>query len=104
MDRPPDTSITTRQGRPLTRDERRLAESVFGDAIDYERVTINRRRWWPFQPRCTAMAPAGTPWFHPPSPLWSYDFPCEGPGSQGPSIPEMTIVGQGRKSRVEGKR
>src|SRR3546814_20669567 len=89
MDRPPDTSIITRQGRPLTRDERRLAESVFGDAIDYERVTINRRRWWPLQPRCTAMAPARHRWVHQRSPVWCGDFSREGPGLQARYIPEI---------------
>ena len=98
MDRPPDMSInTTRQVRPLTRDERRLADSVFGDAIDYERVTINRRRWWPFQPRCTAMAPDGHLWFHPRSPLWCDDFSCADLGLKSLFIHEMTHVWQAQK-------
>lgn len=67
---------------------------MFGDAIDYDLVTINRRRWWPFQQRNTAMAPDGHLWFHPGSQLWCSDFSCEGIGLQGLFIHEMTHVWQ----------
>jgi hypothetical protein len=32
--------------RPLTQGERTLAASVFGEAIDLERVTVRRAKWW----------------------------------------------------------
>lgn len=67
---------------------------MFGDAIDYERVTLNRRRWWPFQHRRMAMAPNGHLWFHPQSPLWCSDFSCQSLGLQGFFIHEMTHVWQ----------
>src|SRR3546814_8173487 len=51
--------------RPLTSGERTLAASVFGDAIDYDRVRIHNRNWFWLQPRHVAMAPDGHIWFHP---------------------------------------
>src|SRR3546814_4747928 len=83
--------------RPLTANERRLAETMFCNAIDYDRVTINRRRWWPVQGRRTAMAPDGSIWFHPRSPLWCGDFSCQGVELQGLFIHEMTHVWQHQK-------
>ena len=60
--------------RPLTAGEVELARSMFGDAIDYGRVRIVRRKWWPFQPRGIVMAPAGNIHFHPDSQLYRDDF------------------------------
>ena len=53
------------QGRPLTTGEVELARSVFGDAIDYERVRMVKGKWWPLHPRNAAMAPMGNIYFHP---------------------------------------
>ena len=54
--------------RPLTPGEIALARSMFGDAIDYGRVRLVRRKWWPFQPKGIVMAPTGNIHFHPDEP------------------------------------
>ena len=51
--------------RRLSEGEVTLARSVFGDAIDYSKVTIRRRKFVPFQPRRITMAPRGHLHFHP---------------------------------------
>lgn len=84
--------------RPLTRDEIALARSLFGGAIDYARVRVHHRKWWPFQPRNVTMAPDGDLWFHPDSGLFCDDF-CASPLSvQGLFIHEMTHVWQAQRS------
>jgi len=80
--------------RPLTEGEIALARSMFGDAIDYDRVRLVRRKWWPFQPRSTVMAPCGHIHFHPESHLWSDDFSAERLPLQGLFIHELTHVWQ----------
>ncbi|MEQ7872397.1 vgr related protein [Sphingomonas sp. ASV193] len=80
--------------RPLTDGEVALARSMFGDAIDYPRVCVVHRKWWPLQPRDVTMAPTGNIHFHPDSPNWSDDFSREGLGLQGLFIHEMTHVWQ----------
>ncbi len=80
--------------RPLTAGEIELARSVFGDAIDYARVKLVRRKWWPFQPRDIVMAPTGNIHFHPRSSLWSEDFSSERLSLQGLFIHELTHVWQ----------
>lgn len=80
--------------RPLTLAEVELARSVFGDAIDYARVRIARRKWAFFQPKNTVMAPTGTIHFHPKSPHWCDDFGCGALGLQGMFVHEMTHVWQ----------
>jgi len=83
--------------RPLTEGEIALARSLFGDAIDYERVKLVRRKWWPFQSRGIVMAPTGNIYFHPESHLWSEDFSHERLSLQGLFIHEMTHVWQAQK-------
>jgi hypothetical protein len=78
----------------LTPGEIALARSVFGEAIDYARVRVRRRKWFPFQPRKIAMAPNGSIHFHPESPSYCDDFSTAGLGSQGFFIHEMTHVWQ----------
>jgi hypothetical protein len=80
--------------RALTSGEVKLARSVFGDAIDYRRVRLVRRKWWPFQPAGIVMAPTGNIHFHPDSALWSDDFSQERLSLQGLFIHEMTHVWQ----------
>jgi hypothetical protein len=81
-------------GRFLTPAETRLAESVFGNAIDYDAVRIHNRKWAFFQPRGVAMAPNGHIWFHPKGDLYCGDF-CDGHlDEQGLFIHEMTHVWQ----------
>jgi hypothetical protein len=80
--------------RPLASGEIALARSIFGDAIDYGRVKLVRRKWWPFQARGIVMAPTGNIHFHPQSHLWSDDFSKERLSLQGLFIHEMTHVWQ----------
>ena len=80
--------------RPLTSGEIALARSMFGDAIDFSKVRMVRRKWWPFQPRDTVMAPTGNIHFHPHGRLWSDDFAAEPLHRQGLFIHEMTHVWQ----------
>jgi hypothetical protein len=83
-----------RGARPLTPGEIALARSVFGAAIDYSKVRLVKRKWWPFQPRSVAMAPTGNIHFHPHGGLWSDDFAAEPLHRQGLFIHEMTHVWQ----------
>ncbi|WP_145199674.1 vgr related protein [Sphingobium sp. B2] len=84
--------------RSLTPDEVALARGVFGAAIDYGRVRVHARKWWPFQPRGVTMAPDGDLWFHPDGGLFCADF-CESPlHVQGHFIHEMTHVWQAQRS------
>ena len=80
--------------RSLTPGEIALARSIFGDAIDYSRVKLVKRKWWWFQPKSTAMAPTGNIHFHPHGDLWSEDFAAEPLHRQGLFIHEMTHVWQ----------
>ena len=80
--------------RPLSSGEICLARSMFGEAIDYARVHIVRRKWWPFQPVGIAMAPTGNIHFHPRSESYSDDFSAAPLALQGLFIHEMTHVWQ----------
>lgn len=83
--------------RPLTLGERRLAASVFGDAVDPAPVRLHRSRWWPFQPRQVCMSPDGDLWFHPAGDLWSEDYAAEGGALAGLFVHEMTHVWQAQR-------
>ena len=83
--------------RYLTAGEKALVRSVFGDAVDCSRVKLVRGKWWPFQPRRSAMAPMGNIYFHPDGGGWSEDFSKEPLGAQGFFIHEMTHVWQAQK-------
>jgi hypothetical protein len=83
-----------RGARPLTPGEIALARSVFGDAIDYAKVKMVKRKWWPLQPRSAAMAPTGNIHFHPHGELWSEDFSAEPLHRQGLFVHELTHVWQ----------
>ena len=80
--------------RPLTSGEIALARTMFGEAVDYARVRIVRRKWWPFQPRGIVMAPTGNIHFHPADPNWREDFADAPLSLQGLFIHEMTHVWQ----------
>ncbi|NTZ41805.1 vgr related protein [Altererythrobacter sp. SALINAS58] len=80
--------------RPLTSGEIRLAQTIFGDAIEYDRVTIRRRKWFPFQPRNVTMAPRGHIHFHPSGSTYCEDFSKVSPLRAGLFIHEMTHVWQ----------
>ena len=83
--------------RPLTSAERALAQSVFGSAIDYDRVRLHEGKWWPFQPRRVTMAPMGHIHFHPRGGLFCDDFCKASPSDQALFIHEMTHVWQYQK-------
>ena len=83
--------------RPLTPGEVDLSRSVFGPAIDYHRVSIVRRKWWPFQPRGIVMAPTGNIHFHPNSETYRDDFAAAPLSLQGLFIHEMTHVLQSQQ-------
>jgi hypothetical protein len=83
--------------RQLTPGEIELVRSVFGDAVDTARVRLVKGKWWPFQPRRSAMAPMGDIYFHPDGGGWSDDFSREPLGRQAFFIHEMTHVWQAQK-------
>ncbi|MBV9559483.1 MAG: hypothetical protein JOY90_03325 [Bradyrhizobium sp.] len=70
---------------------------MFGDAIDYAKVRVYERKWWPLQPRNWIMAPDGDLWLHPCGLLAGIDFAKAGLGLQGLFIHEMTHVWQHQK-------
>lgn len=80
--------------RKLTTGEIALARSVFGDAIDYSRVTIRRKKWFPLQPRKITMAPRGHLHFHPHSESYCDDFSHQSVLQQGLLIHELVHVWQ----------
>ena len=80
--------------RPLTAAERDLAASIFGRAIDYDRVLLHNRKWFWFQPRRVTMAPNGHIWFHPEGGLFCEEFCATPLHRQGLFVHEMTHVWQ----------
>ncbi|MFZ1743659.1 MAG: vgr related protein [Pontixanthobacter sp.] len=85
--------------RPLTAGEVALAKTVFGSSIDYSKVTIRRRKWFPLQPRMVAMAPRGHIHFHPNGNGYCDDFSNQNLSRQGLFIHEMVHIWQ---SQVKG--
>ncbi|MBT0668981.1 vgr related protein [Novosphingobium profundi] len=83
--------------RGLTAAEIALARRVFGDAIAYTPVRIRRRRWFPWQPLRTVMAPCGHIHFHPRAQFYCDDFAASGMDLQGLFIHEMTHVWQAQR-------
>jgi hypothetical protein len=80
--------------RPLGKGEIALARSMFGDAIDYAKVRIRRRKWAFFQPRHITMAPRGHIHFHPLGEVYCEDFSLAPINRQALFIHEMTHVWQ----------
>ena len=85
------------KSRSLTVGEIDMAQSIFGDAIDYPKVRLIEDKWWPFHPRGAAMAPTGDIWFHPNGGGWSDDFSKEPLNSQAFFMHELTHVWQAQK-------
>jgi len=83
-----------KSGRSLTVRERALAESVFGNALDYHKIRVHNRKWWWFQPSHVTMAPDGHLWFHPKNSLFCDDFCDRGLEQQGLFIHELVHVWQ----------
>lgn len=80
--------------RPLTTGEIALSRSVFGEAIDYARVAIRRRKFFPFHPRGVTMAPRGHLHFHPAAVHYCDDFSAASLSLQAHFIHEMVHVWQ----------
>ena len=80
--------------RALTPGEIGLAHGVFGAALDPDPVRIRRRRWFPFQPRGTVMAPMGHLHFHPACPHYRDDFSAAPLGLQALFVHELVHVWQ----------
>ena len=67
---------------------------MFGHAIDYDKVTIRRRKFFPLQPRRITMAPRGHLHFHPLGSAYCDDFSTMPLPRQGLFIHELTHVWQ----------
>ena len=67
---------------------------MFGSAVDYGKVTIRRRKFFPLQPRKTTMAPRGHLHFHPLGESYCDDFSTVAPERAGLFVHEMTHVWQ----------
>lgn len=80
--------------RSLTSGEKELASGIFGNAIDYDKVLIRRRKWFPFQPRKVTMAPQGHIHFHPQGSVYCDDFAKASLRRQGVFIHELVHVWQ----------
>ena len=86
--------------RALTQPEKALARSIFGEAIDLDRVRIRRSPWWPFQPRNAIMAPDGDIWCHPRGPLWRDCYASAGLSMQALFVHEMVHVWQAQNGVI----
>lgn len=71
-----------------------LGRTLFGNAVDLAKVTIVRRKWFPFQPRQVAMTPRGRIHFHPLSDSYCDDFAAADWGARGLFIHELTHAWQ----------
>ncbi|MDP9086747.1 MAG: vgr related protein, partial [Pseudomonadota bacterium] len=80
--------------RSMTQGEIALARSIFADAVDFDRLRLVHRPWFPLQPRNTVMAPMGNIHFHPEGETWSDDFAADTLAAQGLFIHELTHVWQ----------
>jgi len=83
--------------RPLTPGEAEMVRQAFGDAIALAPVRLRRRRFFPFQPRATVMAPMGHIHFHPAGPHWRDDFAAASLPMQALFIHEMVHVWQAQQ-------
>lgn len=70
---------------------------MFGAAIDYDRVRVHHRGWWPLQPRDVVMAPDGDIWCHANGTAWRDDFAAAGLAMQALFVHEMTHVWQAQR-------
>ena len=83
--------------RALTISERSLAATMFGDAIDLDRVAIHRARWWPLQPKRALMAPDGAIWCHPGGGLYRDCYASDSLAMRALFLHEMTHVWQAQQ-------
>lgn len=78
----------------MTAGEIALAQTIFGNAIDYARVRIRRRKFFMFHPRMVTMAPMGHLHFHPAASHYCDDFAAAALHHQAHFIHEMVHVWQ----------
>lgn len=71
-----------------------LAQSMFGNAIDYAPVRIRRRKFFPLHPKGVTMAPMGHLHFHPQAGHYCDDFSTAKLSLQAHFIHEMVHVWQ----------
>lgn len=90
--------MTVAAERRLTPGECKLVHCVFGEAVALDVVRLKRRRFFPFQPRGTVMAPMGHIHFHPQGPHWRDDFTLAPLSAQGLFIHEMVHVWQAQQN------
>lgn len=83
--------------RALTPGERALVNDVFGTAINADPVRIRRRRFFPFQPVQTVMAPMGHLHFHPRGSHYCEDFSRAPIDLQALFVHEMVHVWQAQQ-------
>ncbi|QQN74191.1 vgr related protein [Croceicoccus sp. YJ47] len=83
--------------RGLTDGEKALVASVFGGALDPDPVRIKRRKWFPFQPANTLMAPTGHIHFPARTRLYCDDFAHASLWLKGLFLHEMTHVWQSQQ-------
>lgn len=74
-----------------------MVRAVFGNALDTDKVTIRRRRWFPLQPVNTIMAPCGHVHFPAKTTLYRDDFTDAPLTMQGLLIHELTHVWQAQQ-------
>ncbi|HUQ13452.1 MAG TPA: vgr related protein [Novosphingobium sp.] len=70
---------------------------MFGTAIDLSRVSIRRRKFFPFQPREVAMTPRGHLHFHPRASAYCEDFAAGSIDRQALFIHELTHAWQAQE-------
>ncbi len=87
----------TDRSRGLSAAERNLTRSMFGGAIDLDRVRIRRARWWMFQPKNVVMAPDGDIWCPPRGAAYRQCFANGSPSWQAFFIHEMVHVWQAQQ-------
>lgn len=78
----------------MTSGEIALAQSMFGNAIDYAPVRIKRRKFFPLHPKGVTMAPMGHLHFHPQAGHYCDDFSTARLSLQSHFIHEMVHVWQ----------
>ena len=74
-----------------------LAEDLFGRALDLDVIRVRRRKWFPFHPRRTVMAPCGHIHFHPGGNAYADDFACTDVAARGLFVHELTHVWQSQR-------
>ena len=80
--------LKEKDGRPLTADMIKLARTVYGDSIDYSKVTVYNRRYILGQPTDTLMAPDGNLYY----PKGSPHYPINMDGSDASLTSQLYFI------------